>query len=94
MSTLDYQIVETVLILPPTDPAAATYRARIFTPSAELPFAGHPSVGAAVVQSGGPGRVIQECGAGLLPIDVTADGEIGRPSTLDCTVTAPPGRQR
>jgi trans-2,3-dihydro-3-hydroxyanthranilate isomerase len=40
----------------------------------ELPFAGHPSVGAAVVQAGGPGRVIQECGAGLLPIEVTADG--------------------
>jgi len=70
----EFNLSETVFILPPTDPAAATYRARIFTPRVELPFAGHPSVGAAVVQAGGPGRVIQECGAGLLPIEVTADG--------------------
>ena len=50
------------------DAPAATYRARIFTPEAELPFAGHPSVGAAVtsVRRGlaAPGRLIQECGAG------------------------------
>lgn len=70
----EFNLSETVFILPPTDPDAATYRARIFTPKVELPFAGHPSVGAAVVQAGGPGRVIQECGAGLLPIEVTADG--------------------
>lgn len=70
----EFNLSETVFVLPPTDPAAATYRARIFTPRVELPFAGHPSVGAAVVQAGGPGRVIQECGAGLLPIEVTADG--------------------
>jgi trans-2,3-dihydro-3-hydroxyanthranilate isomerase len=70
----EFNLSETVFILPPTDPATATYRARIFTPRVELPFAGHPSVGAAVVQAGGPGRVIQECGAGLLPIEVAADG--------------------
>ncbi|BCB80103.1 PhzF family phenazine biosynthesis protein [Phytohabitans flavus] len=70
----EFNLSETVFVLPPTDPAAATYRARIFTPKVELPFAGHPSVGAAVVQAGGPGRVIQECGAGLLPIEVAADG--------------------
>jgi len=70
----EFNLSETVFILPPTDPEAATYRARIFTPRLELPFAGHPSVGAAVVQAGGAGRVIQECGAGLLPIEVTADG--------------------
>jgi trans-2,3-dihydro-3-hydroxyanthranilate isomerase len=70
----EFNLSETVFILPPTDPAVATYRARIFTPAVELPFAGHPSVGAAVIQAGGPGRVVQECGAGLLPITVTADG--------------------
>lgn len=70
----EFNLSETVFLLPPTDPEAATYRARIFTPKVELPFAGHPSVGAAVVQAGGPGRVIQECGAGLLPIEVTGDG--------------------
>ena len=57
--------------------AEATYRLRIFTPGAELPFAGHPSVGAAwVMRATGrvqPGRVVQECGAGLLPLEVTDD---------------------
>jgi trans-2,3-dihydro-3-hydroxyanthranilate isomerase len=53
----------------------ATYRLRIFTPATELPFAGHPSVGAAwVMRSLGridDGPIIQECGAGLLPLEVT-----------------------
>ena len=55
----------------------ASYRLRIFTPTIELPFAGHPSVGAAWVMrtlgrvSDGP--VIQECGAGLLPLQIDGD---------------------
>src|SRR5687767_5943844 len=52
----------------------ADYRLRIFTPATELPFAGHPSVGAADVMRRrgrvGVGRVVQSCGAGLLPLDV------------------------
>jgi trans-2,3-dihydro-3-hydroxyanthranilate isomerase len=64
-------------VLPPTDPAA-TYRARIFTPEAELPFAGHPSLGAAVtlMRRGAfeTSQVVQECGAGLLPISVHPTG--------------------
>lgn len=66
---------ETAFILTPTS-AAASYRVRIFTPRQELPFAGHPSVGAAhaVLESGlvaaRDGRLIQECGAGLLPVRV------------------------
>jgi len=57
--------------------AEASYRLRIFTPSTELPFAGHPSIGSAWLMrelgrvSGG--RVVQECGAGLLPL--TLDGD-------------------
>jgi trans-2,3-dihydro-3-hydroxyanthranilate isomerase len=55
----------------------ASYRLRIFTPATELPFAGHPSVGAAdVLRRLGriaTGRVVQSCGAGLLPLDVTED---------------------
>src|SRR5262245_41142471 len=35
---------ETTFVLPPTEPDA-DYRVRIFTPSAELPFAGHPTLG-------------------------------------------------
>jgi trans-2,3-dihydro-3-hydroxyanthranilate isomerase len=70
----EFHFSETVFILPPGAPGA-TYRARIFTPVEELPFAGHPSVGAAVtvVRRGlAPpgGTVVQECGAGLLPIAV------------------------
>jgi trans-2,3-dihydro-3-hydroxyanthranilate isomerase len=73
----EFNLSETVFILPPTMDGA-TYRARIFTPWDELPFAGHPSVGAAVsvLRRGicGPGPVVQECGVGLLPITVYADG--------------------
>ncbi|GAB2946609.1 PhzF family phenazine biosynthesis protein [Micromonospora polyrhachis] len=81
----EFNLSETVFVLPPTV-AAATYRARIFTPERELPFAGHPSVGAAVTAArrgwlfGGwtlPGTVVQECGAGLLPIEV-----VGQAATL------------
>ena len=57
---------------------AADYRLRIFTPEVELPFAGHPSVGAAWVMAQlgrvAPGPVVQSCGAGLLPLEVSADG--------------------
>jgi PhzF family phenazine biosynthesis protein len=64
---------ETTFLLPPTDPAA-DYRLRIFTPSEELPFAGHPTIGSAHawLEAGGvPQRddeLVQECGAGLLRI--------------------------
>ncbi|MDG4803093.1 PhzF family phenazine biosynthesis protein [Micromonospora sp. WMMD980] len=74
---LEFNLSETVFVLAPTQ-AGATYRARIFTPTDELPFAGHPSVGAAVTAGRrgvfGVGRVTQECGAGVLPIEVTATG--------------------
>ena len=62
----------------PTASDAADYRVRIFTPVQELPFAGHPSIGTAWVLADlhriRTGAVRQECGAGILPVDVTADG--------------------
>ncbi|WP_049575398.1 PhzF family phenazine biosynthesis protein [Nonomuraea sp. SBT364] len=64
---------ETTFVLPPADPAA-DYRVRIFTPSAELPFAGHPTLGTchAWLEAGGvprdPRVVVQECGAGLIRV--------------------------
>jgi trans-2,3-dihydro-3-hydroxyanthranilate isomerase len=70
----EFNLSETVFVLPASPGAQATYRARIFTPNSELPFAGHPSVGAAVTSARrglfATGRVVQECGAGLLPVDV------------------------
>ena len=73
-----FNLSETVFLLPPTDPEA-DYRARIFTLAHELPFAGHPTLGAchAWLALGGvprrPGRVVQECGTGLVPIRQEAD---------------------
>jgi PhzF family phenazine biosynthesis protein len=71
---------ETTFVLPTTF-AEASYRVRIFTPASELPFAGHPSVGTAhaVLESGLlqtiDGNLIQECAAGLLPIQADGAGQ-------------------
>ncbi|MEL6981979.1 MAG: PhzF family phenazine biosynthesis protein [Actinomycetota bacterium] len=78
---------ETTFLLPPTDEGAAAgadYRVRIFTPGEELPFAGHPTLGScrAWLDAGGrpttPGRVVQECGVGLVPIQVDDTGQAFR----------------
>lgn len=64
---------ETTFLLPPTD-AAADYRVRIWTPSGELPFAGHPTLGSAwawLAAGGVPkaaGRIVQQCGVGLVTV--------------------------
>lgn len=64
---------ETTFVLPPTS-AEADYRVRIFTLAHELDFAGHPTLGTchAWLAAGGqprdPDRIVQECGAGLIPI--------------------------
>lgn len=64
---------ETTFLLPPTHPDA-DYRVRIFTLAHELPFAGHPTLGTchAWLEAGGTpkraGTVLQECGAGLIPV--------------------------
>ncbi len=68
---------ETTFALAPTA-AGADYRLRIFTPRAELPFAGHPTIGSAhaLVEAGivkpKDGRMRQQCGAGVL--DLAVDG--------------------
>ena len=64
---------ETTFVLPP-EAAGADYRVRIFTPSRELPFAGHPTLGTchAWLAGGGiPQRadvIVQECDAGLIEL--------------------------
>ena len=68
---------ETTFPLPPTQPGA-DYRVRIFTPTEELPFAGHPSVGTSwlLARDGviARGPAVQECLAGLLPVVVDERG--------------------
>lgn len=72
-------LVETTFLLPAAR-VEADYRLRIFTPSREIPFAGHPTLGSAHVAlevgrvTPSEGRLIQECGAGLLPILVEGEG--------------------
>jgi PhzF family phenazine biosynthesis protein len=64
---------ETTFLLPPIS-GEADYRVRIFTLDREMPFAGHPTLGTchAWLSNGGKpreaGRIVQECGAGLIPI--------------------------
>jgi PhzF family phenazine biosynthesis protein len=83
---------ETTFLLPPTT-SAADYRVRIFTPRQELPFAGHPSVGSAcaAIEAGlievGKTSLMQECAAGLLPVQVVGNG----PARV-IHVQAPPAR--
>jgi PhzF family phenazine biosynthesis protein len=68
---------ETTFVLAPGEDA--DYRLRIFTPTRELPFAGHPTLGSchAWLEAGGqprqPGVVTQQCGAGLVDIRIGAD---------------------
>jgi PhzF family phenazine biosynthesis protein len=70
---------ETTFLLPPSSPDA-DYRVRIFTPTSELPFAGHPTLGSchAWLETGGRSRrdgvVVQECGSGLVEVRRTDDG--------------------
>jgi PhzF family phenazine biosynthesis protein len=71
---------ETTFLLPPEAPDA-DYKLRIFTPRSELPFAGHPTLGSAHAAlaagrvSPRDGRLVQECGVGLVHLDVTGDGK-------------------
>ena len=66
---------ETTFVFAPTT-ADADYRIRMFSPTREVPFAGHPSIGTAyaVLQAGMAqstnGRVVQEGMTGLLPLQV------------------------
>src|SRR4051794_31251929 len=78
----EFNLAETTFVLPPED-AANTAEVRIFTPVAEMPFAGHPNVGTAFVlaragtsygRNVAQDRVIFEEKAGLVPISLLQDG--------------------
>lgn len=79
---------ETTFVLPPSDPAA-DYAVRIFTPQAELPFAGHPTLGTAhaLLEAGRvrvrDGGLVQQCGAGLVRLQIEGEVPGERWITLD-----------
>ena len=91
----EFNLSETAFVLPPDDPAH-TARVRIFTPRAEVPFAGHPNVGTALVlaarRAEPPARMVFEEAAGLVPIVLdhagrtTATVEAPRPLALGAEV--------
>lgn len=66
---------ETTFVVPATA-EGADYHVRIFTPGAELPFAGHPTIGTAhaLLEAGmietKNGALVQQCGAGLINLKV------------------------
>lgn len=71
---------ETTFVVPVTQ-AGADYHVRIFTPRAELPFAGHPTIGTAhaLLEAGlivaHDGALVQQCRAGLVKLAVTRDAQ-------------------
>jgi len=70
---------ETTFVLAPRA-SGADYWVRIFTPTGELPFAGHPTLGTchAWLEAGGrpasPGTIVQDCEAGLVTVRQTEAG--------------------
>ncbi|WP_421082014.1 PhzF family phenazine biosynthesis protein [Serratia fonticola] len=72
---------ETTFVFKPTNPLA-DYQVRIFTPEKELPFAGHPTLGTAhaLLEAGlvtkQPGVVMQECGVGLVAVNISPEGTL------------------
>jgi len=83
---------ETTFLLPPTK-TGADYCLRIFTPRSELPFAGHPTLGSAYAAleaemvEARDGRLIQECGVGLVELAVHGEGRDRR-----LTLSLPPAK--
>lgn len=73
----EFNFSETTFVLPPSDPKH-TKKVRIFTPGGELQFAGHPTVGTAVVLahigavklSGNETKIVLEEGVGPVPVTV------------------------
>ena len=78
----EFALSETIFVAPADDPAHAA-RVRIFTPTSELPFAGHPTIGCAVLLAGlraGEGdfdaTLVLEEAAGLVPVTVSRRGAV------------------
>lgn len=91
----EFNLSETVFVLPPENPAHAA-RLRIFTPTSELPFAGHPTVGTAhilaatgrIALSGDVTNIVFEEGVGPVPVSIRAEG--GKPVFAQLTTARLP----
>ena len=89
----EMNLSETTFVYPPSRPDAAA-RVRIFTPTQELPFAGHPTIGTAYVLAtlgrlpAGAGEIVLEEGVG--PVPVRLEGDPANPAFL--WMTHPPAR--
>ena len=88
----EFNLSETVFVLPPEDPAN-TRRVRIFVPTREIPFAGHPTIGTALILattgelelSEPRTDIVLEMEAGLVPVSIEVTDN--RPGSA--TLTAP-----
>ena len=96
--TREFNLSETVFVFPPDDPKN-TRRLRIYTPSGELPFAGHPTVGTAYVLAqtgeitltGEETRIIFEEGVGPVPVLIRAGA--GKPVFTQLSAAKIPERR-
>jgi trans-2,3-dihydro-3-hydroxyanthranilate isomerase len=96
--TREFNLSETVFVFPPDDPKN-TRRLRIYTPSGELPFAGHPTVGTAYVLAqtgeitltGEETRIIFEEGVGPVPVLIRASA--GKPVFTQLSAAKIPERR-
>jgi trans-2,3-dihydro-3-hydroxyanthranilate isomerase len=69
-----FNLSETIFVQTPDDPAH-TAKVRIFFPVAEIPFAGHPTIGCAIHLAGDSADTVTlEEVAGLVPVTITRDG--------------------
>ncbi|WP_341365640.1 PhzF family phenazine biosynthesis protein [Yoonia sp. BS5-3] len=71
----EFNFSEVTFVYPPTNPGH-TAKVRIFTPTMEVPFAGHPTIGTAIAlrDLGHAGDMVMELGVG--PIPCTFDGDL------------------
>jgi trans-2,3-dihydro-3-hydroxyanthranilate isomerase len=95
---VEFNYSETTFVFPPRDPAHTAW-VRIFTPSREVPFAGHPNIGTAFVLAGQVAvsgkeilhRFVFEEEAGLVPVNLLYEG--GAVVGAELTVPQPLSRR-
>lgn len=84
----EFNFAESTFVLPPEDPSA-TARVRIFTPNAEVDFAGHPTVGTACAiayaQQPTPSDVVLQENVGPVPVRIERHNEVLRGTLISTT---------